>query len=126
MTESEQSDLTGAVIGAAIEVHRVLGPGLLESIYQKSLEIEFKIRGISASAQARVPLIYKGHELGDDLVMDFFFPDKLVVELKAVSAIAPVHVAQTLSYMKLSQSPLGLLINFNVPVLKEGIKRIAL
>jgi len=126
MTESEQSDLTGSVIGAAIEVHRVLGPGLLESIYQKSLEIEFKIRGISASAQARVPLIYKGYELGDDLVMDFFFPDKLVVELKAVSAIAPVHVAQTLSYMKLSQAPLGLLINFNVPVLKEGIKRIAL
>jgi len=126
MTESEQSDLTGSVIGAAIEVHRVLGPGLLESIYQKSLEIEFKIRGISVSAQARVPLIHKGYELGDDLVMDFFFPDKLVVELKAVSAIAPVHVAQTLSYMKLSQAPLGLLINFNVPVLKEGIKRIAL
>ena len=126
MDSSDGGELTGAVIGAAIEVHRVLGPGLLESIYQKSLEIEFKIRGISASAQARVPLIYKGYELGDELVMDFFFPDKLVVELKAVSAIAPVHVAQTLSYMKLSQAPLGLLINFNVPVLKEGIKRIAL
>lgn len=102
MSDTVNGELTGLVIGAAIEVHRVLGPGLLESIYQKSLEIEFKIRGISMSSQARVPLKYKGHELGDDLVMDFFFPDKLVVELKAVSAIAPVHIAQTLSYMKLS------------------------
>lgn len=126
MTDSDENELTGSVIGAAIEVHRILGPGLLESIYQKSLEIELKLRGILASAQARVPLKYKGYELGDDLVMDFYFPDKLVVELKAVSAIAPVHTAQTLSYMKLSQVPLGLLINFNVPVLKEGIKRLAL
>lgn len=121
-----EGELTGAVIGAAIEVHRVLGPGLLESIYQRSMEIEFKIRGISVSAQTRVPLIYKGYDLGDDLVMDFFFPDKLVVELKAVTAIVPVHIAQTISYMKLSQVKLGLLINFNVPVLKEGIKRIVL
>jgi GxxExxY protein len=123
---SEQSELTGLVIGAAIEVHRVLGPGLLESIYQKSLEIEFKLRGILASAQARVPLKYKGYELGDDLVMDFCFRDRLVVELKAVSTIAPVHIAQTLSYMKLCNAPLGLLINFNVPILKDGIKRLAL
>lgn len=119
-------ELTGLVIGATIEVHRVLGPGLLESIYQKSLEIEFKLRGITALAQSRVPLQYKGHELGDDLVMDFYFPSKLVVELKSASSIAPVHVAQTLSYMKLSHAPLGLLINFNVPVLKDGIKRLAL
>lgn len=120
------SELTGAVIGAAIEVHKTLGPGLLESIYQKCLEIEFNLRGIAAKAQARVPLKYKGHELGDDLIMDFYFPDQLVVELKSVGALAPVHTAQTLSYMKLSQTPLGLLINFNVPVLKEGIKRFAL
>ena len=120
------SDLTRMVIGAAIEVHRELGPGLLESIYQKSLEIELRIRDIDTVSQARVPLRYKGIELGDDLVMDFFFPGQLVVEIKAVSAIAPVHIAQTLSYMKLSKVPLGLLINFNVPVLKEGIKRLAL
>mgnify|MGYP003338631577 CR=1 FL=1 len=126
MDRSEDCELTGLVIGAAVEVHRVLGPGLLESIYQKSLEIEFRIRGMSVLSRAHVPLKYKGHELGDDLVMDFFFPDRLVVELKAVSAIAPVHVAQTLSYMKLCQVPLGLLINFNVPVLKEGIKRVVL
>lgn len=122
----DDSELTGHVIGAAIEVHRVLGPGLLESIYQKSLEIEFQIRKISATAQARVPLQYKGHQLGDDLIMDFYFPQRLVVELKAVNAVAPVHIAQTISYMKLSQVPLGLLINFNVPALKDGIKRLAL
>lgn len=70
-------DLTGAVIGAAIEVHKVLGPGLLESIYQRSLEIEFQLRGLAIEAQSRVPLTYKGHELGDDLVMDFLSPENL-------------------------------------------------
>ena len=123
MTENE---LTGLVIGAAIEVHRELGPGLLESIYQRSLAIEFDIRGIAAQSQSRVPLQYKGHSLGDDLVIDFLFSRLLVVELKAVGQLAPVHAAQTLSYMKLSNAPLGLLINFNVPVLKDGIKRFTL
>ncbi len=120
------SELTSSVIGAAIEVHREMGPGLLESIYQKCLEIELRIREINALARSRVPLRYKGFELGDELVMNFFFPGQLVVEIKAVSVIAPVHIAQTLSYMKLSNVPLGLLINFNVPALKDGIKRLAL
>ncbi|TVP98263.1 MAG: GxxExxY protein [Planctomycetaceae bacterium] len=120
------SELTGRVIGAAIEVHKVLGPGLLESIYQRSLAVEFQLRGIAAAAQSRVPLQYKGHVLGDDLIIDFYFPGQLVVELKAVESLTPVHVAQTLSYMKLSHVPLGLLINFNVPVVKDGIKRLAL
>lgn len=120
------NELTGLVIGAAIEVHKILGPGLLESIYQKSLEIEFQLRGIATLAQAHVPLQYKGHSLGDDLVMDFYFPTELVLEIKSVIQLAPVHTAQTLSYMKLTHVPLGLLINFNVPVLKDGIKRLAL
>ena len=120
------NDLTSAIIGAVIEVHRVLGPGLLESIYQRSLEIEFQLRGLHVQAQSRVPLTYKGHELGDDLVMDFLIPGKLIIELKAVERLAPVHTAQILSYMKLSDVHLGLLLNFNVPVLKDGIKRLAL
>jgi len=120
------SELTGLVIGAAIEVHKVLGPGLLESIYQKSLGIEFQLRGITVDTRCRVPLRYKGQELGDDLVMDFYFPERLVVEIKSVNQLAPVHTAQILSYMKLSNAPLGLLINFNVPVLKDGIKQLAL
>ncbi len=121
-----EEDLTGRVISAAIEVHRLLGPGLLESIYQKSLEIELAIRGIRTVAQARVPLKYKGQSLGDDLIMDFYFPNHLVVELKSVLELAPVHHAQLLSYMKLSRTAVGLLINFNVPILKDGIKRIVL
>ena len=121
-----ESKLTGQVIGAAIEVHRILGPGLLESIYQRSLGKEFELRSVEALPQYRLPIEYKGLSLGDDFILDFFFPGRLVVELKSVTQLAPVHTAQTMSYMKLSNVPLGLLINFNVPVLKDGIKRISL
>ncbi|NQV24193.1 MAG: GxxExxY protein [Rhodopirellula sp.] len=119
-------ELTGEVIGAAIEVHRFLGPGLLESLYQRSLERELELRGIEAAAQHRLSVEYKGLSLGDDLILDFYFPDRLVVELKAVAELAPVHTAQLMTYMKLASVPLGLLINFNVPVLKHGIKRVSL
>jgi GxxExxY protein len=122
----EESTLTGAVIGAAIEVHRILGPGLLESIYQRCLQKELELRCIEALAQHRLPVVYKGMELGDDFVLDFFFPGMLIVELKTVSELAPVHTAQTMTYMKLSNVSLGLLINFNVPVLKDGLKRISI
>jgi len=116
------TELTHEVIGAAIEVHRILGPGLLESLYQRSLEKELELRGIETLAQHRLPIEYKGLSLGDDLVLDFYFHGKLVVELKAVAELAPVHTAQLMTYMKLSNVPLGLLINFNVPVLKNGIQ----
>ncbi len=121
-----EEELSGQVIGAANEVHRILGPGLLESIYQKSLEIELTIRGIDSAVQSCVPLRTKGQSLGEDLIMDFFFPSRLVVELKSVAQLNPVHSAQLLTHMKLSQTPVGLLINFNVPILKEGIKRLVL
>ena len=120
------SELTGNVIGAAIEVHRILGPGLLESVYQRCLQKEFELRNIHALPQHRLPIEYKGLQLGDDFVLDFFFPDRLVVELKAVTQLAAVHTAQTMTYMKLSHVPLGLLMNFNAAVLKDGIKRISL
>src|ERR1043165_6732116 len=107
----------------AIEVHRIMGPGLLESIYQKCLEAEFTLRGLVFLPQARLPLIYKGKALDDDLLMDFYFPGQLVVAIKAVERPVPVHEAQLLTYLKLSKTKVGLLINFNVPVLKDGLKR---
>jgi GxxExxY protein len=122
----ERDPLTQAVIGAAIEVHRIMGPGLLESVYQKCLEQEMLLRGLSFKAQARLPLIYKGAQVGEDLVMDFFFPGKLVLELKAVEKLIPIHEAQLLTYLRLSSTRVGLLINFDVPVLKDGLKRMVL
>jgi GxxExxY protein len=114
------------VIGAAIEVHRIMGPGLLESVYQRCLERELKSRGMSLISQARLPLSYKGESLGDDLIMDFYLPSVLVVELKAVEKLMPIHEAQLLTYLRLSQTRVGLLINFNVPLLKDGIKRLVM
>ena len=122
----ERDPLTGAVIGAAIEVHRILGPGLLESVYQRCLEEELALQGLSFLPQARLPVIYKGKKLGDDFIIDFYFPDRLVVELKVVEKLLPVHEAQLLTYMRLSATGVGLLINFHVPVLKDGLKRMVL
>jgi GxxExxY protein len=119
----EKDPLTEIVIGAAIEVHRIMGPGLLESIYQRCMEEELKLRGCECQPLARVPLRYKGIALGDDLVMDLFFPRRLVVELKAVDKLIPIHEAQLISYLKLSKTHVGLLINFNVPVLVDGLRR---
>jgi GxxExxY protein len=115
--------LTEMVIGAAIEVHRVMGPGLLESIYQQCMEEELKLRKCVFEPLSRVALQYKGLVLGHDLVMDVYFPGKLVVELKAVEKLLPVHEAQLLTYLKLTTTRVGLLINFNVPVLVEGVRR---
>jgi GxxExxY protein len=120
----ERDPNTQAVIGAAIEVHRIMGPGLLESVYQRCLEREFKLRGMSLISQARLPLFYKREPLGDDLIMDFYMPSVLVVELKAVEKLMPIHDAQLLTYLRLSQTHVGLLINFNIPLLKDGMKRL--
>ncbi|MEI7685708.1 MAG: GxxExxY protein [Planctomycetota bacterium] len=121
----ERDPLTEAVIGAAIEVHRELGPGLLESVYQKCMQIELKTRGLEYQSQARLPVTYKGVPIeGDDLKLDIFFPARLVVELKAVERLLPIHDAQIITYLRLSQTRIGLLINFNVRVLKDGLKRI--
>jgi GxxExxY protein len=122
----EKDPLTGAVIAAAIEVHREMGPGLLESVYQSCLEEEFKIRGIDCLAQHRLPLVYKGRTLSDEFVLDFYFPDRLVVELKAVERIIPVFEAQLLSYLRLTRTRVGLLLNFNAAVMRDGIKRMVL
>ena len=123
----DMNALTGEVIGAAIEVHRVLGPGFLEEVYKEALVVEFMIRGIGIhhEVEKSISLIYKGHDVGRGR-LDFLVADCLVVELKAVQTLAPIHEAQLLSYLKITKRTLGLLINFNVPLLKDGIKRIAL
>ena len=122
----ERDPLTHSIIGAALEVHREMGPGLLESVYQKCIERELQRQGIICRPQARLPLVYKGEVLDDEFVMDLLFPGQLVVELKAVEKLLPIHDAQLLTYLRLSKHRVGLLINFNVPLLKDGLKRLVL
>ncbi|MEH2278187.1 MAG: GxxExxY protein [Nostoc sp.] len=121
----EMNRLTGEVIGAAIEVHKVLGPGFLEEVYKEALIIEFFRCGIPHLVEKSVTVNYKGHEVGKGR-LDFLVANCLIVELKAVQNLAPIHEAQVLSYLKMTHYPLALLINFNVPLLKDGIKRIIL
>jgi len=116
-------ELAYRVIGAAIEVHRHLGPGYLESVYQEALKVELQIQQISFSSQYPFAVLYKNQPVGDSR-LDFLVSGMLVVELKAIDCIAPIHRAQVISYLKSLKLHLGLLINFNVPVLKDGIERI--
>ncbi|MEO6174673.1 MAG: GxxExxY protein [Flavobacterium circumlabens] len=108
------ADLIYHVNGAAIEVHKNIGPGLLESIYHKCMIKELSLRHISFKSELIIPIEYKGLELESDLRCDLFIEDCLVLELKAVNQIIPIHIAKLMSYMKLLNSPIGLMINFNV------------
>jgi GxxExxY protein len=112
------------VIGAAIEVRRHLGPGHLEESYEEAMAIELELRGIPFERQARVPLVYKGRPIAGYRRIDFLVGGILVVELKAVECFAPIHKAQVIAYLAATGHPLALLINFNVPLLKDGIRRI--
>lgn len=123
--DSKLDELARAVIGAAIEVHRTLGPGFLESVYEEALAVELDLRGIEFRRQVPVAVNYKGRAVGEAR-LDFLVEDGLIVELKAVDELAPIHQAQVISYLKASGRRLALLINFNVPVLRGGIKRIVL
>ena len=118
-----EKDLTDKIIGAAIEVHKVLGPGLLESAYQVSMEHESKLRNIPFERLVALPLNYKGIDLDAGYVIDLLYDKRVVVELKAVERVIPVHEAQLLTYMRLTGIRVGLLINFNMPVVKDGIYR---
>lgn len=118
--------LSSKVIGAAIEVHRHKGPGLLESIYERCLLHELTLQSIHAVNQRTVPIEYKGLTFEESLRIDLLVEDCLLIENKAVEAILPIHKAQLLSYMKLLNVPLGLLINFHEPVLKNGLHRLIL
>ena len=121
MTENE---ISNKVIGAAIEVHKILGPGLLESAYEVCLERELNIQGLSVKRQLALPLVYKDVKCDIGYRIDLLVENKVIVEIKSVESFNDVHIAQVLSYLKLSNCKLGLLINFNVSLLKEGIKRL--
>ena len=118
------NQLSSKIIGAAIEVHKVLGPGLLESAYEKCLCRELKLRRLSFDAQKPLPVVYKGVEIDCGYKMDLVVKNAIVVELKSCEKIEPIHKAQLLTYLKLSGLNLGLLLNFNVPIMREGITRI--
>jgi len=113
-----------AVVQAAIEIHRTIGPGLLESVYKACLRYELRERGLANVAEQVLPIRYKKLVLDGEYRIDFLVEDAVIVELKAVEAVLPVHHAQLLSYLRLADKRLGLLINFNVPVLVKGIRRI--
>ena len=121
-----EQELTEQIIGAAIEVHRALGPGLLESAYQACLAHELSLRSVPFEQEKSLPVEYKGVHLDCGYRLDFVVVDKVVVELKAVDEIHPVHEAQLLTYLRLTRCKVGLLINFNVAKLKDGIKRMVL
>lgn len=120
------NQLTRTIIGCAIEVHKELGPGLLESAYQQSMAHEFQLQGIHFEAEKDLPVIYKGNQLDCGYRIDFFIENKVILELKSVKEILPIHEAQILTYLKLAEIRLGLLINFNVKLLKDGVKRFVL
>ena len=122
----ERDPLTNEVIGLAIEVHRGLGPGLLESAYEECLCYELKTHEVPFRRQVRVPVVYKSVKLDCGYRMDIVVDEKLVVELKTVERLLPLHDAQLLTYLKLSGIRTGLLMNFNTPVLKNGIRRLVL
>jgi len=117
------NSISQKVIDAAIEVHRVLGPGLLESIYEDCLVIELGKGGTDIKRQMPVPVLYKGELAGQSLRLDLIIEDEVIVEVKAVEKIIPIHQAQLLTYLKLSGCSVGLLLNFNSVLMKDGIKR---
>jgi len=124
--EYPEEELTGRIIGAAIEVHKNLGPGLLESAYQVCLAREMSLRKIPFEAEKQLPITYKGLSVDGGYRMDFLVEGKVVVELKAVNELAPIHFAQLLTYLKLTNCKVGLLINFNVSIFTEGgVRRMA-
>ena len=123
MTRDEYNDLSGIILDSSIAVHKEMGPGLLESVYELCLIKELQLRGIKSEHQVILPLFYKGHEISKEFRIDLLVEKEIVVELKAVEAILPVHRAQLISYLKLADKKLGFLTNFNVSLLKDGFHR---
>ena len=116
--------LSYKVIGCAMEVHNTLGPGLLETAYEKALIHELRLKGLTVTSQVPVDMNYKGVNLGEGLRLDLLVEDSLIIELKSVEGLKPIHYKQLLTYLKLTNKRIGLLINFNVDNLREGIKRV--
>ena len=124
MTDDEIDDLAEQVIGCAIEVHRALGPGLLESVYHQCLIVELVLAGLKVDSERAVDINYKGHQVTRALKIDILVEDCLVLELKSVDRIHPLYLAQVITYLKLTDHPAGLLFNFNVPALRNGLRRL--
>jgi len=123
MNNEELDKLSAKILDSAITVHKEMGPGLLESVYEQCLLKEFELRVIKALSQVSIPLIYKGYELSKDFKIDILVENEIIIELKSVEIMLPVFEAQIISYLKLADKRLGFLINFNVPILKQGFRR---
>lgn len=123
MSRAGLNALSSTIISSAIAVHRELGPGLLESVYQHCLVYELRSRSVQVETNVAIPLFYKGLELKKDFILDLLVEKQIVLELKSVDGLLPVHEAQLLSYLKITNLRLGLLINFNTATLKQGLKR---
>ena len=123
MTSEELDKLSKEVIDVIFTVHKIMGPGLLESVYEMCVMKEFEVRGIAAKNQVAVPLVYKGFELTKEFRIDILVSEEIVLEFKSSEYLIPVYEAQLISYLKLADRRLGFLVNFNVPLIKDGIKR---
>ena len=124
MILDDLNKISKQVLDAAIEVHKQLGPGLLESVYENCLCKELELRNVKYKRQVRIPILYKNEPVGSDYIIDILAENELILELKAVEIVLPVHKAQLLSYLRLTNKRLGILINFNVPRLVDGWKRV--
>jgi GxxExxY protein len=124
LVKSKHNATTNEIIGAAIDVHRALGPGLLESLYALCLRRELTARGLRFVTEVTIPVSYKGVALGANYRVDLIVEDRVIVEVKSIAAVLPVHKAQVLTYLKLTACPMGLLINFNVAKLVDGVHRL--
>lgn len=123
MNKQDYNFFTEKIINSAIEVHKELGPGLLESVYEYCLEAELRKAGLETKRQVQLPVIYKGEELNKNFFIDLLIENEIILELKCVEVILPVHEVQLVTYLKLANKKLGLLLNFNVPLMKQGIRR---
>ena len=123
MDGERYNELSGIILDSAFSVHREMGPGLLETVYQQCMVRELNLRGLQIDTMVMLPLVYKGQPLNKDFFIDILVEQKIIIELKAVEVILPVHEAQIISYLKLAKKKLGLLINFNVPLIKNGFIR---
>jgi len=122
--EEEWNILSERILDSCMEVHRQLGPGLLESVYEECLALELSDRGLAFERQIPVPVVYKGRLATTPFRLDLLVEKTVIVELKAIERLIPIHQCQLITYLKLTEIPLGLLVNFNVPLLKEGVKRV--
>ncbi len=123
LSKNKYDEITSVIIGAAIDVHKEIGPGLLESVYEVCLQKLLIKKGLSVKRQVQLPISFQGELLEKDFFIDMLVEDEIIIELKSVEGLLPIHEAQLLTYLKLSGKQVGLLINFNVVLLKDGIKR---